>query len=264
MATGVSDPSRELIQGVEEQPVSKPTGYNILVTGVTGHGKSSLVAGISGETYTQGDRIEHSNTDKVTPISCTIGEGTTVTFWDTPGLLSGSRNRKEIFKQMAEKCPHPDFVLHCIKCTDTRLVSSNANPVIQAMRILTKFFKKSFWRHAVIVLTFADCLEKQHPHWGVITDKEKQEAFKEELEEWKKFVMDGLCKNASVPHSVVDTVSVIPVGCPTSPLLLNKENWVENLKNKCSEKLSQSISDQQNTDTKAQNCGYFSCISGQD
>ena len=264
MATGVSDLSRESIQSVEDQQVPKPSGYNILVTGVTGHGKSSLVAGISGETYTQGDRIENSDTDKVAPISCTIGEGTTVTFWDTPGLLSGPKNQKEILKEMAEKCPCRDFVLHCIKCTDARLVSNNTNPVIQAMRILTRYFKKSFWRNAVIVLTFADCLEVQHPRWGVITKDEKQKAFKEELEEWKRFVMNGLCKNASVPHSVVETVSVIPVGYSTSPLLLNGENWVENLKTACCEKLSQNTSDQQNNDMMMTMAQYFSCISRQD
>ena len=249
MATAVSDLRRESIQRVEDQQVPEPTGHNILVTGVTGHGKSSLIAGISGKTCTQGDRIENSNTIKVAPISCTVGEDIAVTFWDTPGLLSGSKNQKEILKQMADKCPSRDFVLHCIKCTDTRFVSSNTNPAIQVMRILTKYFRKSFWRNAVIVLTFTNCLEVQHPHWGEIADDKKQEAFKKELEEWERFVRNGLHKNSSVPLSIVDTVSVVPVGYSTSPLLLNGENWIENLKTKCCVKLFQSISDQQSTDT---------------
>ena len=231
----------------------KPHSYNILVTGVTGYGKSDLITGLSGETANTAvptpSSLEGVHTKEITPISCVLGENVNATFWDTPGLLGGEglqrdavTDPKELLTQIAEKCACRDMVVHCMRCTDCRQVSGNDNSGMLSIGILTKQFGVGFWTSAIFALTFANSLEDYRLAWRNLTDSEKQEKFRQEMDQWESFIRSNLTKYAGVPRDIVKTVSVVPVGHYMNPFLLNGQNWIEVLKNECITKLFQSAS----------------------
>ena len=247
MARDLSVPVESKLTGADNLPDSQH--YNILVTGVTGYGKSTLVSGITGRTYTDSDKISSVDTVEVTSTDCSLSESATATLWDTPGLLGGSKSPKHILRQMAEKCPCHDLVIHCMKCTDTRLISGHDNSGILSIEILTKHFEVTFWENAIFALTFANNMEQYRPAWRNLTSDEKQESFRKEIDEWDSFIRHNLTEYAEVPQSIADTVSVIPVGHYTVPTLMNGQNWSENFKSLCDKscRQSRSTSGQQNS-----------------
>ena len=209
----------------DDLPLSAPC--NILVTGVTGCGKSTLIAGISGETASSDHQTElgHADTTEILPVTCDFEEH--IILWDTPGLLSGSRNPKRNLKQMGKKCQHRDFVIYCMKCTDARLISGNDNSAILSIRTLTEHFGTAFWTNAIFALTFANNLEYYRPAWKNLSTIEKEKKFVEEIREWESFIRKNLAGYAGVPQDIVGSVSVIPVGHYAAPTLMNRQNWIE-------------------------------------
>ncbi len=89
---------------------------HILVTGVTGTGKSTLIDGLTenGRPKRGYAGICDVDTTEVTPIAYQFKK-TKFTLWDTPGCF-----KKSILKQLHDKCPTRHLVVHCIKSTDTR------------------------------------------------------------------------------------------------------------------------------------------------
>ena len=237
IACQVPSKLNDVTTNAEIQPVSQ--SCNILVTGVTGCGKSALIAGLSGETTSSGYHsvLGGVNTTEVLPISCDFGEGFTATLWDTPGLLDGSKNPRENLKQIAKKCRQRTYIIHCLKVIDCRLISGKDHPGMLSIRILTKHFKKSFWRHAIFALTFANCVEEYRPLWRDLTDEEKRQEFNKEIEQWESFIKDNLIKYARIPDDIVNTIAVIPVGHNASDSLLDGQNWIEKLKSLCCDRL---------------------------
>ena len=230
-------------KGVDVEPQSTSQSHNILVTGVTGYGKSVLIAGLSGNSADPtSSSLKGVDTKEMTPVECVLGDSVTATLWDTPGLLNGAEDSEQLLKKMAEKYVHGATVIHCMRCTDTRLIKGNDNSGMLSVEILTKHFGVTFWKNAIFALTFANIIEEYRPAWRNLTDSEKQEKFRQEIDQWKSFIEYNLIEYARVPPAIVETVSIVPVGHYTSPLLLDEQNWVEVLKHECIERLSQSVS----------------------
>ena len=224
----------EPILGTDTQP------YHILVTGVTGYGKSTLVAGISGQTTSvsagnSSTELVGVNTKEITPVQCVLGDNVTATLWDTPGLLSGAEDPEHLLKQI--KRVRHDLVIHCMRCTDARLMSGSDNSGMLSVCILTEQFGAAFWTNAIFALTFANNLEGYRPTWTNMTTDEKESAFGNEVELWESFIRKNLTEYAKVPESIIKTVSVIPVGHYSAPVLIDGQNWIDNLKSLCNEAL---------------------------
>ena len=227
------------IMASDPQPLpSNDDSFNIMVTGITGSGKTTLISGITGVEGNQTNYggIAKVDTTEVAPSTCTLQRDITATFWDTPGLQGGSEMRRIGLSQMKEKCPQPDVIIFCIKCVDTRFVVGSENPNVRAMKTLTKHFGKTFWKDAIVTLTFANSFEHHRLNWRGQDTEQKQESFKKEMEEWQECVKYCL-STVGVPQKIVETVTIIPVGYSTDPMLLNGDNWVPKLKALCVNRL---------------------------
>ena len=238
--------------------------YNILVTGTTGSGKSTLITGISGKTANNDHHTElgHTDTTDVVPVICNFEKHIAITLWDTPGLFSGSTNCKRDLKQVAKKCTRRDCVIFCIECTNARLISGNYSPALLSIRALTEYFGTAFWTNAIFALTFADNLEYQRPAWKKLTIKEKQEKFAEEITEWKSFISKNLASYARIPQETVDTVSVIPVGHFTTPMLLNGKNWITTMQEEALKAADKAADMADKSNEKTQCCAVWCSLCG--
>ena len=131
-----------------------------------------------------------------------------------------------------------------------------------SVRILAKHCGEALWKNAIFVLTFANSLDDYRLAWRNLTDSEKQEKFRQEIDQWESFIRSNLTEYAGVPPSIVKTVSIVPVGHYTSPLLLDKQNWVEALKHECIQKLSQSASKESSSLLKKILVFVSKCLNG--
>ena len=189
---------------------------NILVTGKTGTGKSTLINGIVGrEVAKEGDALD--------PETCevaahTLKEGEiTVNVYDSPGLQDGTKNEAEYLADMKTKCSDVDLVVYCIRMSEDR-VTANC-PDVKAMRLLTQTFGEDFWQNAIFMLTFAnDILDDAELEVGD-DPTEQQKYFNKELEDWEGLLRDRLQTNVGLPKELVQGIVIVPAGHCNQPLL---------------------------------------------
>ncbi|XP_064392842.1 uncharacterized protein LOC135340422 [Halichondria panicea] len=208
---------------------------NILVAGVTGSGKSALINTLINERLQEGCDISSVNTTEIVPKTCNLN-GTNCMIWDTPGLLSGSNNKEHHLMEIQEKISCQDLVIFCLKCTDTRFTEES--PGVVAMELLTSKLGKTIWENAIIALTFANNLEIQRPQWKRFTFEQKQEAFKNEVQQWESCVRKCLISSIGVKRRSAEKILFIPVGYYDNLQLLDIPNWVVAFKSLCVEKLN--------------------------
>ena len=180
---------------------------NILVTGKTGTGKSTLINGLVGEKVAKEGEELDPETVKVDGYTRTV-KGIAMTFYDSPGLQDGKTNEVEYMKDMEHKCKNIDLVLFTIRMDDTRLQEGEK----EAMHKLTCAFGASFWEHSVFVLTFANKVEDPADH------ENSAEYFNKRLTKWTAKLPETLlqrslkkCPNGEVVKVPIDVAHKIPI-----------------------------------------------------
>eukprot|EP00731_Ephydatia_muelleri_P015840 Em0009g264a len=93
---------------------------NILVTGKTGVGKSTLVNILVGEEVAKVGETLFPETVDVNPYRLENFHGSGVV-WDTPGLQDGSGKERKYAAKMREKCARYDLVLYCMSMMERRI-----------------------------------------------------------------------------------------------------------------------------------------------
>ena len=230
-------------QRVQDSLMQLPN-LNILITGLTGSGKSSLTNAFLGKkagktgAVKEGEDIEEGCTKQVQGRGSFRNQQSGITIWDTPGLMDGSAKEKQYLEEM--KCfwkrkNSYDLVIYCVEA-NTRFVVGKDNNDVKAMIMLRKKFGQDFWKNAVIVLTFANNIESIMPSWRDIDDpKEKKAKFHTKIEQYEEQIHDNMIKHVRVKKEIVKRVPVVPAGHQCMPSGLLGKDWFSNLFMKCLE-----------------------------
>lgn len=171
---------------------------NVIVTGKTGVGKSTLINSLVGKEVTKEGDALRPETMEVTSHVASVG-GVDVAIWDTPGLQDGMENEKKYIDDMVTKCSGYDLVIYCSSMTESRFGVSDD---VKAISILTKTFGESLWEHTVFVLTRCN---------QVMPTKKDPDMRHRKFQLFCEIIPKVLIK-CGVAESLANLVPVIPAG----------------------------------------------------
>lgn len=209
-------------------------GIQVLLSGKTGSGKSTLINGLLGTEVARvsGAVGTKGTTTKVEEYTHTVKESV-ITVWDSPGLQDGTANEMEYLEDMAKKCTQRDLVLYCISTTQNHFIKDNND--IRAMKRLTEKFGYDFWTNAIIVLTFANMITES-PNFKSLASKDKrEERFKQWIQEWKDLIKEALLTEVGVPVKIINNLKVVPAGHQSERSLPDRDYWLSDLWMECFE-----------------------------
>lgn len=206
----------------------------VLITGTSGVGKSTLVDSLVGTSVTKplqpvgSMEMISSYRAKVKVSEKENGEGMEIVVWDSPGLEDGSGKESAYLNELKKRCSNTDVVIYCIDLSATRSYGLSAAEVapkdLSAITKLTATFGSSLWMRSIFVMTRANVLESA---LSVKPDPDKR--FSERLQEWKERIHFTLLATG-VHKEVAYNIPVVPVGHPKKPQQPGRENWLGRLR----------------------------------
>ena len=207
--------------------MDSPKNLEILVTGRTGTGKSTLVNALVGRKVAEEGHGLRPHTMHVTKHVFVTSDHFEVTVWDSPGLQDGTVNEERYLAEVKEKCSSVDIVIYAIKISTTRSALTQGSGQsfendYSAIQKLTRTFGVDWWKNAVVVLTFANKLEGMLKARSPLQVESK---FKERIGEWKSRIRATLSE-AGVPQEVADNVAIEPAGYIKKPHLPGHDYWL--------------------------------------
>ena len=206
-------PQQELEAALSD-PSKAKTEVNVVVTGKTGSGRTLLIQALCGEVNEQNEP-DHDLFHETREMRATCARREyTITMKETPGV------EDERVQQAMRQCRGEiDILLYCIDCSLTRCVLGEMVP---GMKVVTQTLGPDIWRHAMIVLTFANELEKKE------YDGDTKSTFTEHVDQWQHKVQEALRK-AGVTGSIAREVPVALAGHYMNPSFPGISNWLGEL-----------------------------------
>ena len=226
---------------------------NIVVAGVTGSGKSTVINAMCGAVPREGQAARDGEIDlpakeghtldhETQGVECYEAQTTTyetaavcaaagddnrtariytIRVWDSPGLEDGTGRGRTYVLQLKEKCGNSiDMLLYCIDISKKRSIVPEMVPGIA---LVTNILGCDVWKHSMIVLTFANILENN------IEEEIDQEAvlhvFLSRVHQWQENVRLALI-TAGVPDVIVQQIPIEPAGHYTTPHLPDRIHWL--------------------------------------
>jgi GTPase SAR1 family protein len=238
MATPTSRDKKEFIGGAMDKWWDESNSVNILISGKTGTGKSSLVNSLLGKEVAKVGETLDPETSEVISYTAVI-RGIKVAVWDSPGLQDGLEREDEYLADIRRKCKDDiDLFIYCVSMENTRFEDGNRD--IDSMCKLTDTLGKNIWNNAVFILTCANMYITSVRSTLPSTDGRNatvKEKFDERFEEWKVMIKQCLHKKLSLTSEVINRVPIVPAGKKVVPLLLKgypnsawlSKLWLESL-----------------------------------
>ena len=208
--------------------LSGSNSVNMLVTGKTGVGKSSLINGVVGkEVAEEGDTLDRG-TVKVQAFSFKYHD-VDITIWDSPGLQDGLDREEEYIRDMQRQgCANSDLVLYCARMSDSRFRQEDHD----AIRKITVGLGKDIWKNAIFVMTFANEVRAKCERGQKLTLKQERKRncdfFKERLEQWKDKLVAAVVE-AGVDAKIAASIPIVPAGYDEEQALPDRDNWLSPL-----------------------------------
>ena len=203
---------------------------NILVTGPTGAGKSTLINAMMGGAVA---KVSHGAGSVQSEVEVHEGEyeGIQLKVYDTTGF-SDTRGKSgdSIVKEIAESNKF-DLILICVRMDD------RANEGVRKMfRVLGENLRQEMWERSIIVLTFANSFLqlrsiKKSP-------KNKADIIKDEIEDFKGHVHGFL--SPTLRKETIDEIPFCIAGDDDDERKLpTTDDWLEDLWNECIKRSSE-------------------------
>lgn len=217
---------------------------NILVFGVTGSGKSTLINSLCGAVPQQklsdpdsvqlpakvGHRLKHEtqqamsyearSTDVRTSDDECTSRKFTVRVWDTPGFSDGTTNDRSYVMQANVRCKDGiDLLLYCINMAKKKCI---IDEMVPGMRTVTEILGMEIWKHAIIVLTFANNVKPKRLSESEVA---KCQDFLDTVEHWRKKIQVALTR-AGVSQTMARNVAIEPAGHFRTPHLPDRPHWL--------------------------------------
>ena len=218
---------------------------NVAVTGITGSGKSALINALCGavpkeEAYDkdgkvvqielpakEGEALSHE-TEGVASYEAQkaslSGRLYTVTVWDSSGLEDGTGRGLAYIQELHGECGGEiDMLLYCVK-TSVRCIVEDMVP---GMKVVTETLGPDVWRHAMVVLTFANILQENILEASFDEDagEDTNHIFASRINQWQEGVCLAL-KKAGVPEEIASGVPAKPAGHYVEPSLPDRPHWL--------------------------------------
>ena len=218
---------------------------NVAVAGVTGSGKSALINALCGavpkdEVYDkdgkvvevelpakEGETLSHETQGVASyeaQKASLSGRHYTVTVWDSAGLEDGTGRGLAYIQQLHGECGgHIDILLYCVKISQRCVVED----MVPGMKVVTETMGPDIWRHAMVVLTFANILQENilEASFDESDGEDTNRIFAYHLRQWQ----DGVClalKQAGVAEEIASEVPVEPAGHYLEPSLPYRLHWL--------------------------------------
>lgn len=223
---------------------------NVVVAGITGAGKSSLINALCGavpkDAYDPDDikrpaRVgtsldsEPMNLKDGYVAQSTTWEGEdgetrtyTIRVWDSQGLEDGTGLEGSYLRRLKESCKDQiDVLLYCIDVSKAKAIAAD---IVRGMKLITEELGSDVWKHSIVVLTFANTLaENIKEEVGGNGDEEStheiRRVFLSRIDNWQNKVRQALVE-AGVPDEIAHGIPIEPAGCDTSPHLPDRIHWL--------------------------------------
>ena len=206
--------AKEFLQEWEEKAIE----LNILITGRTGTGKTTLVNAIIGEKVDAvGDCLD-SKTGEVSGYSIQIGD-VHVNIWDSHGLQDWTQTDDKYRESLKENCHNIDLMIYCIRMSSNRPFFEDINVMIK----LTKALNISLWKYSIFVLTFANEVVSMAENNSDSVDERNEYYFKT-LHEWRTSLRMCLVSDLRLAPEFVEDMSIVPAGRIDKPELPDPES----------------------------------------
>ena len=203
---------------------------NMLVTGKTGAGKSLLINEIYGKEVAELREGETFDRGTVSLLRYSFQyHDVDITIWESAGLQDGLDKEEEYIKDMQQQgCANCDLMLYCVKMDDSRFRKEDHDAISK----LTLGLGKDIWKHAIFVMTFANCVHARPERGRRFTPKEvskrNYDFFKERTKQWQA-KLSATVVEAGVDAKVAANIPIVPAGYEEEQKLPDHDNWLSSL-----------------------------------